>query len=180
MRQVVLFIASSLDGYIAKTSGDVDWLFTDQDYGYADFFANVDTILMGRRTYEQILSFGNYPYEGTQSFVFSRRCVSGQDENVEFISSDITNFVEQLKSKTGKDVWLVGGAEIIHACLEYDLIDKFIVSIHPIILGDGISLCHAPLSTKMLSFQSSETFNTGLVQLTYTRHVTPDNMQVTL
>lgn len=65
MRQVVLFIASSLDGYIATASGDVDWLFTDQDYGYIDFFALVDTVLMGRRTYEQILSFGEYPYMGT-------------------------------------------------------------------------------------------------------------------
>ncbi len=61
MRKVILFIASSLDGYIARTSGAVDWLFTDQDYGYADFLTGVDTILMGQHTYEQVLSFGEYP-----------------------------------------------------------------------------------------------------------------------
>jgi dihydrofolate reductase len=98
MRQVILFIASSLDGYIARTSGDVDWLFTDQDYGYTDFFANIDTLLMGRHTYEQVLSFGEYPYQGKQGFVFSRTRGGVSDENVTFISDNLASFVESLRA----------------------------------------------------------------------------------
>jgi dihydrofolate reductase len=66
MRKVILFIASSLDGYIARQSGDIDWLFTDQDYGYSESFASVDTILMGRKTYKQVFTFGEYPYKGVK------------------------------------------------------------------------------------------------------------------
>lgn len=175
MRQVVLFIASSLDGYIAKTNGDIDWLFTDQDYGYSDFFALVDTVLMGRRTYEQILAFGEYPYVGTQGFVFSRTCSEERDKNVNFISSDLTNFIEGLKSGTGKDIWLVGGASIIQLCLQHDLIDKFVISIHPVILGDGIPLFRAPLPIRDLNFQHCQSFDTGLLQLTYVRRLKPES-----
>ena len=69
MRKVILFIASGPDGYIAMTSGSVDWFFKDQDYRFTDFFANIDTAIMGRRTYEQVLAFGDYPYKGIQGFV---------------------------------------------------------------------------------------------------------------
>jgi dihydrofolate reductase len=169
MRQLILFIASSLDGYIATTTGDVDWLFTDQDYGYTKFFANIDTVLMGRKTYEQIQNFGEYPYPGTQGFVFSRKQNSQSDAHVEFISSSVTSFVKNLKTQTGKQIWLVGGAALIQSCLQADLIDELILSIHPIILGEGIPLFPSPLSRKNLSFQHCETFKTGLVQLTYTR-----------
>ncbi len=169
MRKVVLFIASSLDGYIATTSGGVDWLFTDQDYGYADFFAGVDTVLMGRRTYEQALSFGEYPYKGTQGFVFSRTRKVERDENVIFISGDLASFVEGLKSGTGKNIWLVGGSEVIQSFMSHDLIDEFVISVHPIILGDGIPLFRAPLPMRKLSFKHCRAFDTGLVQLTYIR-----------
>lgn len=114
MRKVILFIASSLDGYIARTSGAVDWLFTvndDQDYGYVDFLAGVDTILMGRRTYEQVLSFGEFPYKGIQCFVFSRTRGGERDEYVTFISGNIESFVKGLKNGTGKNIWLVGGSQ---------------------------------------------------------------------
>jgi dihydrofolate reductase len=175
MRKVILFIASSLDGYIAKTSGAVDWLFTDQDYGYADFLAGVDTILIGRRTYEQVLSFGEYPYKGIQCFVFSRTHGGERDEHVTFISGDLAKFVEGLKNSIGKNIWLVGGSEVIQSFMSHDLIDEFVISMHPIILGDGIPLFRAPLPTKMLSFKKCRAFDTGLVQLTYVRQPAPDN-----
>lgn len=170
MRKIILFIASSLDGYIAKTSGSVDWLFTDQDYGYTDFFANIDTILMGRCTYEQVLSFGDYPYKGTTGFVFSRTR-EGNDEFVTFISGDIAGFIRGLKRGKGKDIWVVGGSELIQFCMSNDLIDDFIISIHPIILGEGIPLFRSPLPMMKLSFQHARTFNTGLLQLMYVRHL---------
>lgn len=173
MRKVILFIASSLDSYIARTSGAVDWLFTDQDCGYADFLAGVDTVLMGRRTYEQAPSFGEYPYKGIQCFVFSRTRGGERDEYVMFISGDLASFVKRLKSGIGKNIWLVGGSEIIQSFMSYDLIDEFVISVHPIILGDGIPLFRAPLPMRKLSFQKCRAFDTGLVQLTYVRH--PDS-----
>ncbi len=167
MRQVILFIASSLDGYIARTSGEVDWLFTDQDYGYRDFFANIDTLLMGRHTYEQVLSFGEYPYQGKQGFVFSRTGGGVSDENVTFISDNLASFVEELKSGAGKNIWLVGGSQVIELLMKHDLIDEFVISVHPIILGEGIPLFRAPLPMKTLSFQGCQAFDTGLLQITY-------------
>ncbi len=168
MRKLILYIASSLDGYIARTSGDVDWLFTDQDYGYTDFLTRVDTVLMGRNTYKQILSFGEYPYQGTQGFVFSKMH-KNNDSFVEFVSSDLVPFIQNLKSSTGKDIWLVGGGQIIQPCLQNDLIDEFIISLHPIVLGGGIPLFPSPSTTKTLTLQHCQTFETGLVQLTYIR-----------
>ena len=101
MRKIRLFIASSLDGYIARTSGQVDWLFTDQDYGYAEFFAQVDTVLMGRRTYQQILDFGEYPYKGTAGFVFSRTLQGTKDNNVEFVGFDFKDLIRTLRQSNG-------------------------------------------------------------------------------
>ncbi len=175
MRRVVLYIASSLDGYIARTSGEVDWLFTDQDYGYADFLAGVDTILMGRRTYEQVLSFGEYPYKSIQGFVFSRTQKERRDENVTFIRDNPAGFVERLINRTGKTIWLVGGSQVIQSIMSRDLIDEFVISVHPTILGDGIPLFRAPLPMRKLSLQHCRTFDTGLVQLTYVRRHKPEN-----
>ncbi|MEB3337443.1 MAG: dihydrofolate reductase family protein [Leptolyngbyaceae bacterium] len=167
MRRVILFIATSLDGYIARTSGEVDWLFTDQDYGYTPFFAQVDTVLMGRRTYEQVQSWGEYPYGETQGFVFSRMLRDQSHPQVKIISEDVTRFVKGLKDLPGKNIWLVGGAELVHSCLQSDLIDELIISVHPILLGEGIPLFRPPFSIKNLSFQHCEAFDTGLLQLTY-------------
>jgi dihydrofolate reductase len=168
MRKLVLYIAASLDGYIARQSGAVDWLFTDQDYGYTAFFANVDTVLMGRKTYEQVLSFGIYPYQGTRGFVFSRRTRS-PDANVTFISGDLASFVPELKRAPGKSIWLVGGSEIVAECVRHDLVDAFILSVHPIILGTGLPLFLPGLPELPLQLVQVEHFSSGLVQMSYTR-----------
>jgi dihydrofolate reductase len=167
MGQLILFIASSLDGYVARSSGAVDWLFTDQDYGYEDFYVTCDRLIMGRNTYEQLQSWGEYPYPDKQGFVFSRTIQQEQDENVTFVGVDLASFVKNLKSQDGKHIWLVGGAAIAKTCLENNLVDKFILSIHPIILGEGIPLFLPTLPTLNLKLENSQTFDTGLVQLTY-------------
>ncbi|NMF56682.1 dihydrofolate reductase family protein [Pseudanabaena yagii] len=167
MGQLILYIATSLDGYVARSSGEVDWLFTDQDYGYEDFYSSIDRLIMGRNTYEQIQSWGEYPYADKVGFVFSQTLQGDRDENVTFVSSDLVSFVKDLKNQEGKDIWLVGGAAIAKTCLEQHLVDKFILSIHPIILGKGIALFAPPLPTLPLSLESCQAFETGLVQLTY-------------
>lgn len=110
MKKIRLFIAASLDGYIARISGEVDWLFTDQDYGYDDFFTEVDTVLMGRKTYEQVLEFGEYPYIGKRGFVFYQTRHGERDKNVEFIGENLGEFVDNLRQSSGNNIWLVGGA----------------------------------------------------------------------
>jgi dihydrofolate reductase len=168
MRQLVLYIATSLDGYIARPSGDVDWLYTDQDYGYSEFFASVEMVLMGRKTYDQILAFGKYPYTGTRGFVYSRT-PRHPDANVTFISSDVASFVSELKSGPGGRIWLVGGSEMVAECLRHDLIDEFMVFIHPVILGAGIPLFTSGLPECPLQFVAAETYSSGLVQVCYHR-----------
>lgn len=166
MRKIRLFIAVSLDGYIARCSGSVDWLFTDADYGYTDFFKQIDTVLMGRKTYEQILTFGDYPYQGKQSFVFSQTLTKKTDPYVTFIHEDIANFVQQLKANEGQDIWLVGGAKLVQTFLIQGLLDEIILSIHPIILGTGIPL-FIPISelNQKLTLTKTLTYNSGLLQV---------------
>ncbi len=169
MRKIILFIASSLDGFIARKSGGIDWLFTDQDYGYTEFFKTIGVVIMGRKTYDQTLTFGEYPFKGKEAFVFSRSRAGATDGNARFISGDVEIFMDSLKSKQGKDIWLVGGSELIQQFLKHDLIDEFVISIHPIILGEGIPLFLAPTPQKALHLEQCKTFDTGLVQITYSR-----------
>lgn len=169
MRPVILFIATSLDGYIARMDGRIDWLFTDQDYGFREFFSNVDTVVMGRKTYEISLSFGEYPYPGRAGFVFSRSRNGQQDEHGRFIADDPAGFIAGLRQKPGKNIWLVGGSELVRDFVQADLIDEYVISIHPVILGAGIPLFRSPLPLQNLLFRDSTTFDSGLVQLSYSR-----------
>ena len=179
MRKVVLFIATSLDGFIARSSGDVDWLFQDQnqDYGYDSLIAGTDTVVMGRRTYEQILTFGDYPYHGMSGYVFSTTRSGERDANVEFVSGDVARFIAGLKAglnagpgeNSEKNIWLVGGGKLNQAFLEQGLIDEFILSVHPVILGEGIPLFQGKSPSQELSFRHCQSFENGLVQLTYAR-----------
>jgi len=168
MRKLILYIATSLDGYIARSSGEFDWLFSDQDYGYTEFFAGVDTVLMGRKTYDQALGFGEYPYKGTRGVVFSRT-PREPDANVTFVSSDLASFVSELKRGPGKDIWLVGGGQIVAECVRHDLIDDFRLFVHPIILGEGIPLFVPGLPERPLQFVRSQSFDSGLVEVSYRR-----------
>lgn len=165
-RRLKLFIATSLDGFIAARDGSIDWLFTDADYGYADFFASIDTVLMGRSTYEQTLSFGAFPYEGKTCFVFTRKA-RGKADPVTFVSGDIADFTRGLKDEPGQDIWLVGGAEIIAALRE--LIDDYIISIHPVILGAGIPLFRGEGPRTALELVDISSWPSGLVQISYKR-----------
>lgn len=165
-RKIVLFIACSLDGYIARVNGGIDWLFDDQDYGYTQFYESIDTVLVGRKTYEQASSFEEFPFEGKECYVFSRS-VDREDENVKFVDGDIVNFTEELRGREGKDIWLVGGAEIIQVLLSANLIDRFTISFHPILLGDGIPLFKKQEDETKLVLIDSISFSTGLAQLHY-------------
>ena len=175
MRKVKLYIASSLDSYIAGENDSIDWLFSDADYGYAKFYDSIDTILVGRKTYEQSLTFEEYPYKGKKVYVFTHKAEIEKKKmkkipDVEYIDDNIPEFVSRLikQSSVGnKDIWLLGGGEIVSIFLNADLVDEIILSIHPIILGKGIPLFNNMKKRVNLRLLESIPFESGLVQLHY-------------
>ncbi len=166
MRKVNLFIACSLDGYIAGPKGEIDWLFSDGDYGYAKFYKSVDAIIMGRKTYELSLGFDKWPHPGKKTYVLSRRKSNKADTRVEFASNGVELTKKLLKEK-GKLIWLVGGGQAIKDLLNANLIDEYVISIHPVILGSGIPLFTGIKKQHGLKLHGVEKFNSGLVQLKY-------------
>ena len=170
MGKIVLYIASSLDGFIAKRNGDITWLdefnVEGEDYGYSEFLNGVDIIVMGSKTYEQVLSFGKWPYESFKTYVLTRRnldCVDG----VEFYSGYLDSFVHNIKQQSRKNIWLVGGAMVAQNFLKQRYIDEIILSIIPTILGDGISLFKNEDGEVHLDLLQSKSYRNGVVQLHY-------------
>jgi dihydrofolate reductase len=168
MRKVKLFIANSLDGFIARADGGIDWLFMDADYGMAEFHKSIDTILFGRKTYDVALSLGGAPsYKGIKNYVFARTLKNSADKNFEFVSGDIRSFIESLKQSKGKDIWLMGGGELIESFINERLIDEFILTVHPIILGEGVPLFRGLRQQTDLKLIACKTYESGIVQVSY-------------
>lgn len=173
MPRIKLYIATSLDGFIARENGNIDWLTKyennpETDYGYSEFYASIGKVLMGRKTYEQVLGFGEWPYREKKSYIFTRQKEPMRRENnVEFVSEDIGEFVRQLKGNTEEDIWLVGGSQIIKVFFEENLVQDLIVFVVPIILGSGIPLFDH--IGKEIGFRTGrvERYENGLVKLEY-------------
>jgi len=167
--KIVLYVATSLDGFIADCDGGVDWLFTDGDYGYSAFLDGIEALIMGRKTYEQVLSFGEWPYGDKVAYVYTRSVLQGEHPHVEFVSGDVTTFVADLRARCSKDIWLVGGAELAAAFRAQDLIDEYVLSVHPVLLGEGISLFEGTQPRVELRLKDAKSYPSGLVQLTYAK-----------
>lgn len=138
MTKITVYIALSLDGYIARENGDIDWLPEITESGYNAFYKPIDAVIMGKTTYDQVLTFGEYPYKDKKSFVFTRN-TKNNDDNVVFLS-DIEKFVKYGFPAAGENIWLVGGAQIISSFLKQRVVDEIITSIIPVLLGRGIPL----------------------------------------
>jgi dihydrofolate reductase len=169
MKPLSYFVASSLDGYIARPDGGIEWLFTDADYGYADFYASVDTILMGRRTFEPMLREGVFHYPGKRTFVFSTTLASTPFPEVAVVRGDPAELVTSLKRGGGGKIWLVGGSSLAAPLFRAGLVDELVVSFHPVTLGAGIPLFPPGDAAGRWRLLSLRTFARGLVQLTYER-----------
>lgn len=171
MRNVILYSAISLDGFIARNDGSLDWLYdkSREDYGYDKFYESIDTTLMGFNTYQEILkSDVSFPYLDKTNYVFSRSHSKKEDSNqIRFVKDEIETFVEQLKSQKGKDIWLVSGGEINTAHFRKNLIDQIILTVHPIFIGEGIPLFRPPIPEKRLHQQNLKKFKSGKFQLYY-------------
>jgi dihydrofolate reductase len=167
VRRIKLFIATSLDGFIARSDGSVDWLYRDGDFGMREFFASVDTALIGRKTHDQMVGWDRPAFAGLENYVFSRSRRADDGVPVNYVSGDVEEFVGRLRRAPGKDIWLAGGADLVDTFRESDLIDDVILSIHPVLLGDGIRLFpdrHEPFP---LELTRCVEYERGLVQLWY-------------
>ncbi len=170
-RKVILYIAMSLDGYIAKLNDDISFLSMveqeGEDYGYSAFTATVDAVILGRRTYDKVLSMGiDFPHADKDTYVITRTCQATVG-SVKFYTGSIPNLVALLKSKPGKNIFVDGGALVANELLRYNLIDELYISIIPTLLGDGISLFKSGRPETQLKLVSAKSFDKGLVQLHY-------------
>jgi dihydrofolate reductase len=169
-RNVIVHIGTSADGYIARPDGDLEWLTSrpkpEGFYGMSAFMSSIDTKLLGRKTYEMSLRMG--AKFDSRTIVFSRHAAPADAPSVvEFVNGAIGPFVTRLREQPGKDIWLMGGGEIIGSFLDEQAIDEFVVSVAPVFIGDGIPLIARRQRHVTLDLHSVERFEDGVVQLRY-------------
>ncbi|GAA4299708.1 dihydrofolate reductase family protein [Compostibacter hankyongensis] len=177
MKKVILDLATTLDGFIEGPDGEVDWCIMDSDMDFEGFLSGIDTIFYGRVSYD---AWGNFQPDTNTSpaeksiwkevhskhkYVFSSR--DRQDDNATFISSDIANKVSEIKKQGGKDIWLYGGAGLIHTFIRLGLIDLYRISVHPVALGSGKPLFENLRERIELRLVKTNSFRSGVVQLIY-------------
>lgn len=188
MRELKYFVACTVDGFIAAEDGSIDAFVVDGDY-FADLFESFpetcpghlrealgvrgenrrfDVVLMGRRTYEVGLKVGvTDPYPTLKQYVFSSTLTESPDENVTLVSENAVDLVKELKSETGKDIWLCGGADLATTLLAEGLIDEIILKSNPVLLGSGIPLFSGVIEQTALELTDSKVFENGVLLLVY-------------
>ena len=172
MRKVTFGGANSLDNFLARADGGMDWLLWDDEVSavIAEFWAKIDTVVMGRKTYEFAAKSsgggGENPYPGVKSYVCSRTMAAIPADNVEVVG-DAVELLRQLKEESGKDICIMGGGELGASLLNADLIDELGVNIHPVLLGTGVPLFPGLSRQVDLELIDSKVFKTGCVALTY-------------
>ena len=169
MAQIAYYVAASLDGFIADAAGGVDWLpdGDPNDYGYAEFYAVVEALVMGRRTYDQAISFGEWPYPGKPAYVFTNSPPSEGPQGVRFVRGNAVDLAQDIKDRHAGTVWLVGGANLADQFRQAGLIDEFFVFVIPTILGEGVPLFGGAGVHTPLDLDSAQTYANGMVQLRY-------------
>lgn len=169
MRKIILGLAVSLDGFIEGPNGEYDWCFTDQDYGMTEFYKRIDSLFIGRRSYELLLTLGDDAMPGfpkLKEYVFSTTMKDAKP-GVIIINDDIKKNIEKIKHEPGKDIWLFGGASLTSSLLNLDLVDEMSLAIHPIILGSGKPLFSEIKNRIPLNLIDTKTYSSGLVNLVY-------------
>jgi dihydrofolate reductase len=171
MRNVVLGVGISLDGYIARPDGAVDFLFMPKDYSMAPFFATVDTAIMGRKTLEAGLkmSGGSMPRYNMAMYVFSKSSPPGERDGVVFVNESPVSFIARLRKLRGKDIWLMGGGELARVFLKADLVDRLYLGVVPVLLGEGIPLFPSGFPQRDFALLENKSYSKGLIALTYER-----------
>ena len=164
MKKIILYVATSVDGFIARKNGSVDWLTqynnSGEDFGYKEFLDSVETVILGNTTYREFKA----PYENKKCYVFSRKN-TGKENNITYVNTDVKEFTDGLSEN--ENIWLVGGADIAKEFLKNNLIDEFIITIIPIVLGEGIPLFTKGCGEHKLKLLNTKSYDSGVVQLHY-------------
>ena len=169
-RKIIVYIATSADGYIARPDGDFSWLDRKPvkgNYGMAKFYRKVDTVIMGRKTYEIGVKMGQAGYPEKHNYVFTRKPAANPASNIEFITEAPKSFARRLRRTRGKHIWLVGGGEVIAAFLDAGEVDEISIHVIPILIGEGIPLIqprHRDIELKLLK---ARRYTDGVVRLHY-------------
>jgi dihydrofolate reductase len=175
MRKVILGLGISLDGYIARPDGAVDFLFMPKDYSMAPFFTSVDTAIMGRKTFDAALRMGaggggsGFGGSSMAFYVLSRSLPAGERDGVTVTGESPAALVARLRRRPGKHIWMMGGGELARAFLEADLIDELYLGIVPVLLGEGLPLFPSGFPQRNLRLIENKTYSKGLIALKYQR-----------
>lgn len=169
-----MYIAVSLDGYIARPNDDLNWLSIvereGEDYGYAAFMQTIDTVIVGRRTFDKVLSMGvEAPYSDKRCYVVTNAPRESQHDYLTFYNGDLRALLQELRQTSGGHIFCDGGAQLAQQFMQLDAFDRYTVSVIPILLGDGIRLFADGRPEMRLKLLQSQAFDSGLVQLTYER-----------
>jgi dihydrofolate reductase len=171
VRKVVLGLGISLDGYIARPDGAVDFLFMPKDYSMGPFFATIDTAIMGRKTYDVALKMGGGSFSESKmkNYVFSHSQPPGERGGVTFVNESPKSFVEKLRKRPGKNIWHMGGGELARDFLKEDLVDELYIGIVPVLIGEGLPLFPSGFPQREFTLLENKTFSKGLIALKYAR-----------
>jgi dihydrofolate reductase len=169
MRKVVFGGANSLDNFFARKDHTVDWLLWNEEVAAisSENWQRFDTVIMGRKTYEAALRMGMTAYPDVKNYVFSRTMKEAPNEDVEIVSTDVAEFVSELKASDGKDICVAGGGDLARSLFEADLIDEIGCNIHPVLLGSGIPLFYEMKRQIDLELIDCRVLKTGCVYVTY-------------
>ncbi|HMQ06041.1 MAG TPA: dihydrofolate reductase family protein [Saprospiraceae bacterium] len=174
MIKTVLYIATSLDGFIARPDGRIDWLTSvpdprTGDYGYAALLESIGTVIMGRKTYEEIIGFDvDWPYIGLDTYILTNNYeLKILYPDIQILTGSVKEFITALKELAKKDIWLVGGGQVVTQFLNDEILDKMIITIIPKIIGEGIPLFAKTPKESKWKLIETKSFDTGVVNLTY-------------
>lgn len=173
MAYVIYYLASSVDGFMAPEDGSLDWLApfsaSGEDHGYTEFYASIDALVVGSRTYEQMLGFGEWPHQDRPVTVMSSRLLPAAGESVTVSPLDPQAVVDELVSAGRGRIWLVGGGALASSFAAAGLIDEYVVSYVPVLLGSGVGLLGGHGDMRTLDLVDAQTFRDGIVQCRYRR-----------
>lgn len=172
MRPVVYSLTASLDGYINRTDGTLDWISMDlgmpPERFFLEKFSAFDAVIIGRKSCDTMRDMpGGGAYPGMKNFVVSRTIPPGQRDGFEFVAGDLKDWVEKLKSAPGKKIWLSGGGELARSFLGAGLVDEIEIAVQPILLGKGVPLFPGPFPESKLKLERAERLGSAIVQLVY-------------
>lgn len=172
----ILYIATSLDGYIARSNGAIDWLpapeAADDGGTYDQFYQSIDALVMGSATYEKVLEFGDWVYAGKPCYVMTRRPLTSERSDVHFLGADVDAAIATINQHQHQRVWLVGGGKLVAEWLDRNAIDEYIITIVPVMLGSGISLYQSTAELP-LTLKAARSVGEGMVELHYHKSPVP-------